>query len=249
MSDKREPVEFEVRERPVVLAFDAERTAYSNEQDDTADRTGVVLSEEKQASAAQRAEYWSVTWNGELAGHVHRRGSAKWWYSEHGGNGKGGYDTAEEAARDLASRYGYFRHTGNIYRRVGGWQDWHQHRVRMWFVVGDSGKRVRVTTPEELEAEKKKSVVMVPHVEEFEVSVACEKDKPHGLECKHCEEGKHLNGYVAFVEGKRHEVYAETLAKASEQARALYKGRKRHPSVNVMLAEKDEEPVVHTAAD
>lgn len=58
-----------------------------------------------------------------------------------------------------------------------------------------------------------------------------------------------MNGYIAFVEGKRHEVYAQTLAQAAEQARALYKGRKRHPSVNVMLAEVDGEPVVHTPVD
>ena len=58
-----------------------------------------------------------------------------------------------------------------------------------------------------------------------------------------------MNGYIAFVEGKRHEVLAETLAQASEKARALYKGRKKYPRINVMLAEKDGEPVIHTAVD
>lgn len=35
----------------------------------------------------------------------------------------------------------------------------------------------------------------------------------------------------------------------ASKARALYQGRKRHPSVNVTLAEKDGEPVTHTAVD
>lgn len=57
------------------------------------------------------------------------------------------------------------------------------------------------------------------------------------------------NGYIAFVEGKRHEIYAETLYEASEKAKELYKGRKKYPSINVVLAEIDGEPVVHTAVD
>lgn len=57
------------------------------------------------------------------------------------------------------------------------------------------------------------------------------------------------NGYIAFVEGKRYEVYAETLDQAYAKARALYTGRKKHPSITVVLAEKDGQPVVHTAVD
>lgn len=58
-----------------------------------------------------------------------------------------------------------------------------------------------------------------------------------------------MNGYIAFVEGKRHEIEAETAYEADRKARALYKGRKKYPSVAVVLAEKDGEPVVHTAVD
>lgn len=58
-----------------------------------------------------------------------------------------------------------------------------------------------------------------------------------------------MNGYIAFVEGKRHEIHAETAAEASEKARALYKGRKKYPRISVTLAEVDGEPVVHTAVD
>jgi len=58
-----------------------------------------------------------------------------------------------------------------------------------------------------------------------------------------------VNGYIAFVEGKRHEIEAEDLYEASVKARALYKGRKKRPTVNVTLAEIDGEPVVHTAVD
>lgn len=45
------------------------------------------------------------------------------------------------------------------------------------------------------------------------------------------------NGYIAFVEGKRHEIYAVDLGDAGRQARALYTGRKKHPSVSVELVE------------
>lgn len=61
-----------------------------------------------------------------------------------------------------------------------------------------------------------------------------------------------MNRYIAFVEGKRHEVDAETAYQADQKARALYwknKGRKRYPSISVTLAEKDGEPVTHTAVD
>lgn len=58
-----------------------------------------------------------------------------------------------------------------------------------------------------------------------------------------------MNGYIAFVEGRRHEVYADSAYEADQKARALYKGRKKRPRIHVALAEKDGEPVVHTAVD
>lgn len=58
-----------------------------------------------------------------------------------------------------------------------------------------------------------------------------------------------MNGYIAFVEGKRHEIYADTSYEADQKARALYKGRKKYPRISVTLAEKDGKPVVHTAVD
>ena len=48
-----------------------------------------------------------------------------------------------------------------------------------------------------------------------------------------------MNGYVAFVEGVRHEIHATTSYAASVQARALYTGRKKHPRVDVHLVELD----------
>jgi hypothetical protein len=58
-----------------------------------------------------------------------------------------------------------------------------------------------------------------------------------------------MNGYIAFVEGQRHEIEAEDLYQASVKARALYKGRKKRPTINVALAEVDGKPVTHTAVD
>ena len=58
-----------------------------------------------------------------------------------------------------------------------------------------------------------------------------------------------MNGYIVFVEGVRHEVYADTLYAASNKARALYKGRKKYPSVNVTLAELNGSPITHAATD
>ena len=46
-----------------------------------------------------------------------------------------------------------------------------------------------------------------------------------------------MNGYIAFVEGVRHEIYADSLYQASVKAKALYKGRKRYPSISVDLVE------------
>ena len=45
------------------------------------------------------------------------------------------------------------------------------------------------------------------------------------------------NGYIAFVEGVRHEVYAANSFAAQEAAKALYKGRKKYPSISVNLCE------------
>lgn len=58
-----------------------------------------------------------------------------------------------------------------------------------------------------------------------------------------------MYGYVAFVEGKRHEIRADSAYEADQKARALYKGRKKYPRIHVTLAEADGEPVVHTAVD
>jgi hypothetical protein len=57
-------------------------------------------------------------------------------------------------------------------------------------------------------------------------------------------------GYVGFVEGQRVEVHAESLYAAQQKVRAAYKGRKKYPSVNVMLAElPNGEPYVQRAVD
>ena len=58
-----------------------------------------------------------------------------------------------------------------------------------------------------------------------------------------------MNGYIAFVEGQRHEVYADTAYEADQKARALYKGRKKYPRISVGLAEINGKPYVHTAVD
>ena len=57
---------------------------------------------------------------------------------------------------------------------------------------------------------------------------------------------KPLNGYIAFVEGKQHDIYAESLYAASVKARALYTGRKKYPSVFVDLVELAGTPVTMT---
>lgn len=46
-----------------------------------------------------------------------------------------------------------------------------------------------------------------------------------------------LNGYVVFVEGVKHEVYAASSYAAQKAAVALYKGRKVRPIVSVHLVE------------
>jgi hypothetical protein len=59
-----------------------------------------------------------------------------------------------------------------------------------------------------------------------------------------------MNGYIAFYNGKRFEVYAESLISAKEKAVEYFKPAKskRH-MVSVMLAEKNGEPVVHKASE
>ena len=51
------------------------------------------------------------------------------------------------------------------------------------------------------------------------------------------------NGYIVYVEGTRHEVYADTSFAAQEAARAKYKGRKKYPSISVHLCEVDGQQV------
>lgn len=59
-----------------------------------------------------------------------------------------------------------------------------------------------------------------------------------------------MNGYIALFNGKRIEVYADTSYQALLKAREIFKPAKskRH-LVSVTLAEKDGEPVIHTAVD
>lgn len=55
-----------------------------------------------------------------------------------------------------------------------------------------------------------------------------------------------MNGYIAFYNQKRFEVYAETLFEAKDKAIAHFKPPKsKQHMVTVMLAEKDGEPVEH----
>jgi hypothetical protein len=59
-----------------------------------------------------------------------------------------------------------------------------------------------------------------------------------------------MNGYVAFFEGRRHELHADSLFKAKEAAVAFFKPSKskRH-LVTVVLAEVQGRQVTHTAVD
>jgi len=56
-------------------------------------------------------------------------------------------------------------------------------------------------------------------------------------------------GYIAFYNGRRHELYASSLVGAKEIATAYFKPPKsqRH-MVSVVLAEKDGKPVIHSTA-
>jgi hypothetical protein len=58
-----------------------------------------------------------------------------------------------------------------------------------------------------------------------------------------------MNGYVVFIEGARHELYAASLYAASRMARELYTGRKKYPSISVTLAELNGSPVTHAATN
>ena len=57
-----------------------------------------------------------------------------------------------------------------------------------------------------------------------------------------------MNGYVCFYKGKRIEVYADTTYEAQQKAATLFKARKAY-EVTVVLAEKNSEPVIHTATE
>lgn len=55
-------------------------------------------------------------------------------------------------------------------------------------------------------------------------------------------------GYIAFYNGKRHELYADSLFDAKEAAIAFFKVPKSKIGlVAVVLAEKDGVPVMHIA--
>lgn len=57
-----------------------------------------------------------------------------------------------------------------------------------------------------------------------------------------------MNGYVAFFNGKRIEVYADSLYQAKLKAIAEFKApKKREHMVTVVLAEKNGEQVTHVA--
>lgn len=56
-----------------------------------------------------------------------------------------------------------------------------------------------------------------------------------------------MNGYVAFYNSQRLEIYAKDLWDAKQQAIAAFKVPKsKQHMVSVMLAEKDGHSVVHT---
>ena len=55
-----------------------------------------------------------------------------------------------------------------------------------------------------------------------------------------------MNGYIAFYKNKQLEVYAETAYKAQAEAAKQFKA-KVQGDVQVILAEKDGVPVIHSA--
>ena len=54
-----------------------------------------------------------------------------------------------------------------------------------------------------------------------------------------------MNGYIAFYRNKKCEVYADTSYEAQQKAAALLKVRKTY-EVTVVLAEKNDQPVIHS---
>jgi hypothetical protein len=54
-----------------------------------------------------------------------------------------------------------------------------------------------------------------------------------------------MNGYIAFYKGKRLEVHADSSYEAQQKAAAQFKTRKSY-EVTVVLAERNDEQVVHT---
>lgn len=63
------------------------------------------------------------------------------------------------------------------------------------------------------------------------------------------DKGRVMNGYIAFYDGKKYELHAESMISAKEIATAYFKPpkSKRH-MVSVVLAEKDGKPVTHSTA-
>lgn len=62
-----------------------------------------------------------------------------------------------------------------------------------------------------------------------------------------------MNGYIAFWNGKRVEVYADTLLaakeKAAEEFQKTTRRKVKYADVNVALAEIDGKPYTHVAVD
>jgi len=57
-----------------------------------------------------------------------------------------------------------------------------------------------------------------------------------------------MNGYVAFYNDKRLEVYADTMFEAKDKAIDIFKPSKKNAwKVSVCLAELNDNPVVHVA--
>jgi hypothetical protein len=54
-----------------------------------------------------------------------------------------------------------------------------------------------------------------------------------------------MNGYIAFYKGKQLEVHADSSYEAQQKAAAQFKARKSY-EVTVVLAERNDEQVVHT---
>ena len=54
-----------------------------------------------------------------------------------------------------------------------------------------------------------------------------------------------MNGYVVYIDGQRFEIYADTSFQAQQKALPLYRGRKKRPRVDVMLAELNGEQYTH----